>query len=76
MAALTAAGPDSTRKKVTRKRRSSESDPKEGKGEGKDDEEKKEEVRSPSSSPVKLEEKAVLSPTSVKPMFNVSLYTL
>ncbi|KAK7078349.1 hypothetical protein SK128_002436 [Halocaridina rubra] len=74
MAALTAAGSD--RKKVTRKRRSSESDPKDGKVEGKE-EERKEDDKSPLSSPVKGEEKGImLSPTSVKPTFNMDIITL
>lgn len=75
MAALTAAGPD-TRKKVTRKRRSSDSDPKDGKAEDKKDEDKKEDDKSPSSSPVKSEDKGMLSPTSVKPTFNFYQETL
>ncbi|XP_069165553.1 serine-rich adhesin for platelets-like isoform X1 [Procambarus clarkii] len=68
MAALTAAGTE-TRKKVTRKRKSSESDPK--------GEVKEEEGGSPSASPAKIEDKSViLSPTSVRPTFNFYQETL
>lgn len=83
MAALTAAGSETPRKKVTRKRKSSESD-----GGGKSGEEKDgsksgeeggktgEESQDPAlSSPTpKADDKSptILSPTSVKPTFNVS----
>ncbi|XP_068245626.1 dentin sialophosphoprotein-like isoform X2 [Palaemon carinicauda] len=75
MAALTASGTDS-RKKITRKRKSSESDSS-SKQDGKEDE-KKEDDKSPVSSPVKATEdkNLLLSPTSVKPTFNFYQETL
>ncbi|XP_042226076.1 serine/threonine-protein phosphatase 1 regulatory subunit 10-like isoform X2 [Homarus americanus] len=76
MAALTAAGPE-TRKKVTRKRKSSESDPKDPKSEVKEEDKKEEDATSPASSPTKAEDKSVmLSPTSVRPTFNFYQETL
>lgn len=73
MAALTAAGTD-TRKKVTRKRKSSEGDPK---SEVKEEEKEEEDAVSPTVTTTTTKtEDGILSPTSVKPTFNFYQETL